>query len=71
MKEKYGQYMTPNVIADFMCSLIEHDNSSRILEPSSGKEVFLDYLEKYGFNNYIGCEIDDKLIKNEKCNQKV
>ena len=66
MKEKYGQYMTPELIADFMCSLIEHDKRSRILEPSSGKEIFLNTLEKYGFSNYIGCEIDKELITNNK-----
>ena len=65
MKEKYGQYMTPSIIADFMCSLIDHDNTCRILEPSSGKEVFLDTLEKYGFKNYIGYEIDSDLINNK------
>ncbi len=64
MKKKYGQYMTPSIIADFMCSLIEHDVKCRILEPSSGEGVFLNTLENYGFKNYIGYEIDDKLINN-------
>ncbi len=62
--------MTPPTIADFMCSLIKHDKSSRILEPSCGKGIFLDTLKKQGFNNYIGYEIDDKLIKDKLVQNK-
>ena len=60
-KNKYGQYFTIGVIADFMVSLISHTKSSRILEPSCGKGVFLDYLIKSGFNNLSAYEIDETL----------
>ena len=50
-KNKYGQYFTIDIIADFMVSLISHKKNSAILEPSCGKGVFLDYLIQHGFNN--------------------
>ena len=63
-KNKYGQYFTISVIADFMVSLIDKDNKSSILEPSSGKGVFLDSLMRAGFFNLSAYEID----RNLKCN---
>ena len=35
-KNKYGQYFTTKVIADFMTSLITHKKASKILEPACG-----------------------------------
>ena len=46
-KNKYGQYFTIEPVADFMVSLIGHDKSAKILEPSCGKGVFLKVLHKY------------------------
>ena len=60
-KNKYGQYFTIGVVADFMVSLIEHHKTSKILEPSCGKGVFLEYLLKHGYNNLSAYEIDETL----------
>ena len=57
-KNKYGQYFTISVIADFMVSLISHSKSSRVLEPSCGKGVFLDKLIDQKFENISAYEID-------------
>jgi adenine-specific DNA-methyltransferase len=56
-----GQYFTPKPIAEFMCSLISHDSSSKILEPSAGKGVFLKALTNAGFKNIRGYEYDRSL----------
>ena len=60
-KNKYGQYFTISVIADFMVSLISHSKSSRVLEPSCGKGVFLDKLIDQKFENISAYEIDTTL----------
>lgn len=60
-KNKYGQYFTIGVVADFMVSLIEHSKTSHILEPSCGKGVFLEYLLKHGYKNLSAYEIDKTL----------
>ena len=60
-KNKYGQYFTIDVIADFMVSLIGHQKSCTILEPSCGKGVFIDYLTQHGYNNITAYEIDESL----------
>jgi adenine-specific DNA-methyltransferase len=70
-KNKYGQYFTPNLIADFMIGLADIEFGSKILEPSSGTGVFLDLLQKKGFENISAYEIDEDLsqkhdfVKNE------
>lgn len=60
-KNKYGQYFTIDLIADFMVSLISHPKSSKVAEPSCGRGVFLDNLIKQGFSNIIAYEIDSTL----------
>lgn len=60
-KNKYGQYFTVGVIADFMVSLIAHPKDSRVLEPSCGRGVFLDCLKEQGFTNLRAYEIDKTL----------
>ena len=60
-KNKYGQYFTISLIADFMVSLITHDKTSVVLEPSCGKGVFLDSLLKQGFHSLSAYEIDEEL----------
>ena len=57
-KNKYGQYFTEGVVADFMVSLISHDRNASVLEPSCGKGIFLEMLDKYGFRNSLAYEID-------------
>lgn len=60
-KNKYGQYFTPELIADFMVSLSEKNQDHWILEPSVGKGVFLESLMKKGFRNMISYEVDKTL----------
>lgn len=66
-KNKYGQYMTPELITDFMVELIEHDRSSSCLEPACGEGAFCAKLNEHGYNNITGYEIDKSLI-NKKFN---
>ncbi len=63
-KNKYGQYFTPRIIAEFMVSLAEITPESKILEPSSGQGVFLDILYNKGYRNIIAYEIDRELSVN-------
>lgn len=63
-KNKYGQYFTPKMVAEFMVSLADINSNSKILEPSSGKGVFLDVLKEKGFSNLTAYEIDKELITN-------
>ncbi len=60
-KNRYGQYFTIGVIADFMVSLISHSKQSKILEPSCGKGVFLDKLVENKFENISAYEIDHSI----------
>lgn len=60
-KNKYGQYFTISLIADFMVSLISHKKGCRVLEPSCGKGVFLDFLVEHGFKDISAYEIDSQL----------
>lgn len=57
-KNKYGQYFTPKLVADFMVSLLDSDKNGKILEPSCGEGVFLDSLLNAGFENIEGMEFD-------------
>ena len=63
-KNKYGQYFTIDLIADFMVSLISHSKDSKVVEPSCGKGVFLSNLLKHGFGNLTAYEIDTTLGTN-------
>ncbi len=60
-KNKYGQYFTPKMVAEFMVSLADINFTSKILEPSCGKGVFLDVLTEKGFSNLDAYEIDKEL----------
>ncbi|WP_052311326.1 HsdM family class I SAM-dependent methyltransferase [Bernardetia litoralis] len=62
-KNKYGQYFTPKIIADFMIELADINQNSKILEPSCGEGVFLKSLQEEGFENIIAYEIDEELVK--------
>lgn len=62
-KNKYGQYFTEPVVADFMVSLISHGKDANVLEPSCGRGVFLEKLSDYGFVNTSAYEIDTELAR--------
>jgi len=62
-KNKYGQYFTPKLVADFMIDLAEIPIHAKILEPSCGEGIFLDLLQKKHFKNLTAYEIDDTLAK--------
>ena len=59
--KQLGQYFTPDFVADFMVSLSTKSKDSKVLEPSCGEGVFLNSLNKAGYSNYIGLEIDKTL----------
>lgn len=63
-KKKYGQYFTPQNIANFMIDIADIDKNSKILEPSSGEGVFLDLLLKRDCNKVVAYELDEELISN-------
>ncbi len=73
LKEKsLGQYFTPPTIAQFMIDLISIGSfKSRILEPSAGKGIFLDLLQKNGYSNVLGLEIDIEIAKNSNFPLKI
>ena len=60
-KNRYGQYFTIGVIADFMVSLISHSPKCKVLEPSCGKGIFIDKLLEQHFENISAYEIDTNL----------
>jgi adenine-specific DNA-methyltransferase len=62
-KNKYGQYFTPQIVADFMIGLADITQTSKVLEPSCGQGIFLDLLQKRGFENVTAYEIDNYLAK--------
>lgn len=66
-KNKYGQYFTEEVVADFMVSLISHEKTAKVLEPSCGKGVFLKKLSEYGFSDQTAYEIDKELAREYDC----
>ena len=62
-KNKFGQYFTPKIVADFMLDLADINTNSKVLEPSCGGGVFLDLLQKKGIENIVAFEIDNDLAK--------
>ena len=60
-KNKYGQYFTPDIVANFMIDLADISTNTKILEPACGQGVFLELLQKRGFNNIFAYEIDSML----------
>jgi adenine-specific DNA-methyltransferase len=62
-KNKFGQYFTPKIVADFMIGLADITTNSKVLEPSCGEGVFLDLLQQKGFENVIAFEIDNVLAR--------
>ena len=61
IKNKFGQYFTPEIVANFMIGLADILPDSKILEPSCGQGIFLKLFQKKGFNNVTAYEIDTEL----------
>ena len=57
-----GQFFTPVNIINFMIKLIK--KGKNILEPSCGPGYFINELEKNGFKNITGIEIDKNIYNN-------
>ncbi len=66
-KNKYGQYFTPEVVANFMLELADISTNSSILEPSCGEGIFLKLLYDKGFDNVAAYEIDEELAQDFAC----
>lgn len=66
-KNKFGQYFTPKVVADFMLGLADISTNSKILEPSCGEGVFLEILQQKGYKNLTAYEIDQDLATEFSC----
>jgi adenine-specific DNA-methyltransferase len=64
-KNKYGQYMTPPLMADFMVSLASVPANGSVLEPASGEGIFLSTLRQRGFQCITAFEIDSGLAGND------
>lgn len=60
-KNKFGQYFTPEIVADFMISLANVGHKARVLEPTCGAGIFLKQLQQQGFSNVTAYEIDSSL----------
>ncbi len=65
-----GGYYTPQKLADFICSWVITDKTSKILEPSCGDGVFINSVarNKYKENvDFLGIEINpEEAIKSKK-----
>ncbi|MCU0446316.1 MAG: N-6 DNA methylase [Microscillaceae bacterium] len=62
-KNKFGQYFTPQIVADFMITMADIAPFSKILEPACGEGVFLDLLQQRGFQHLTAYEIDPELAQ--------
>ena len=68
-KEQIAQIFTPNYIDDFMVQNLlnfidkskKNPQKYKVLEPSAGEGIFLDYLLNFNFSNITAYEIDKKL----------
>ena len=63
-EKRYGQYFTPEIIADIMCSLSNKNKDVNVLEPCAGEGVFLRSLHKNGYQNIDAYEIDSSIENN-------
>ena len=61
VKNKFGQYFTPKVVADFMIEIADILPNSKVLEPSCGEGIFLELLQQKGYINLTAYEIDQEL----------
>jgi 16S rRNA A1518/A1519 N6-dimethyltransferase RsmA/KsgA/DIM1 with predicted DNA glycosylase/AP lyase activity len=58
-ENKYEHYFASKIIADFMITLATIKENSKILEPSSGKGIFIELLKKNGYINLSAFELDN------------
>jgi adenine-specific DNA-methyltransferase len=66
-KNRFGQYFTPKLVAEFMIEMANISQKSRILEPSCGEGIFLNLLEQKGFYDLTAYEIDKELAQEFDC----
>ena len=62
-KNAHGQYFTPRPVAELMVGLAQAKASELVLDPCSGKGVFLDTLLERGFERIDAVEIDPALAQ--------
>ena len=65
-KKAKGQIFTPESIVEFMINLStleDSDKDAPILEPAAGTGRFVKALEKRGYSNIVGFEIDEDLSR--------
>lgn len=62
-KNKFGQYFTPEVVANFMIEIADISAQSKILEPACGEGIFLKLLRQKDFNDLTAYEIDEDLAQ--------
>ncbi|MGE4347986.1 MAG: N-6 DNA methylase [Flavobacteriaceae bacterium] len=62
-KNKFGQYFTSKVVADFMIEMADISQKSKILEPPCGEGVFLELLQQKGFYDLTAYEIGQKITQ--------
>lgn len=69
-KKARGKYYTPLQLADAMVKFFVSDNTKKILEPSCGKGVFLDSMDKKGLlgnvEKFTAVEVNAKTIEKAK-----
>ena len=61
-KNKFGQYFTPEMVADFMVTLANVSEETKILEPSAGEGIFVKCLKARNCKNITPYEIDNGII---------
>src|SRR3989338_1004229 len=65
-----GQFFTKETIVEKLVDLLlkykNYAKSIKVLEPSFGTGNFIKVLNKRGFHNIDGCEIDEEFTKNPK-----
>lgn len=64
-RRKYGQFLTPDYVAEFMASWINQDKPHRVLDPAVGSGIFLDNVIKTSDSLSIvlwGFDIDSILL---------
>jgi adenine-specific DNA-methyltransferase len=64
-RKKYGQFLTPAYIAEFMASWVNQNNPSTIIDPAVGSGIFLDKIVKTSNSLSIslwGLDIDPVLL---------
>lgn len=64
-KKKYGQFFTPEYIANFMACWINQCKPTTILDPAVGTGIFLENLMKTtnsGFSSICGLDIDPVIL---------